>query len=178
MLPTSVGFYSLPTALGLDPALPRATVKLLQLAIHVPLFFLLAVWARLSAWQKYVEDHSYLSLHGEAVAPDLISEVQASGIRLAHGMGEASEEGMNPNVESISAEGRSWLRREEAEVRRQERLEGLALPKDLDYMSIRGLRIEAAQKLTAMRPASVGQASRISGVNPADISVLLIYLGK
>ena len=71
-----------------------------------------------------------------------------------------------------------YLRREEAEVRRQERLESLALPKDLDYMAIRGLRIEAAQKLTAMRPASVGQASRISGVNPADISVLLIYLGK
>ena len=71
-----------------------------------------------------------------------------------------------------------YLRREEAEVRRQERLESLALPKDLDYMAIRGLRIEAAQKLTAMRPASVGQASRISGVNPADISVLLIYLGR
>ena len=71
-----------------------------------------------------------------------------------------------------------YLRREEAEVRRQERLENLALPADLDYMAIRGLRIEAAQKLSAMRPASVGQASRISGVNPADISVLLIYLGR
>ena len=71
-----------------------------------------------------------------------------------------------------------YLRREEAEVRRQERLEGLSLPPDLDYMAIRGLRIEAAQKLSAMRPVSVGQASRISGVNPADISVLLIYLKK
>ena len=71
-----------------------------------------------------------------------------------------------------------YLRREEAEVRRQERLESLALPKELDYMAIRGLRIEAAQKLSAMRPASVGQASRISGVNPADISVLLIYLKR
>ena len=71
-----------------------------------------------------------------------------------------------------------YLRREEAEVRRQERLESLALPPDLDYMAIRGLRIEAAQKLSAMRPASVGQASRISGVNPADISVLLIYLKR
>ena len=71
-----------------------------------------------------------------------------------------------------------YLRREEAEVRRQERLESLTLPADLDYAAIRGLRIEAAQKLSAMRPASVGQASRISGVNPADISVLLIYLGR
>ena len=70
-----------------------------------------------------------------------------------------------------------YLRREEAEVRRQERLEGMRLPEDIDYGAIRGLRIEAAQKLAAMRPMSVGQASRISGVNPADISVLLIYLG-
>ncbi len=71
-----------------------------------------------------------------------------------------------------------YLRREEAEIRRQERLDGLALPDGLDYGAIRGLRIEAAQKLAAIRPRSVGQAARISGVNPADISVLLIYLGK
>ena len=45
-------------------------------------------------------------------------------------------------------------------------------------MSIAGLRIEAAQKLTKFRPLNIGQAARISGVNPADISVLLIYLGK
>ncbi|MBR7096068.1 MAG: tRNA uridine-5-carboxymethylaminomethyl(34) synthesis enzyme MnmG [Clostridia bacterium] len=71
-----------------------------------------------------------------------------------------------------------YLRREEAEIHRQERLDGLALPEDLDYSAIRGLRLEAAQKLGAIRPRSVGQAARISGVNPADISVLLIYLGK
>jgi tRNA uridine 5-carboxymethylaminomethyl modification enzyme len=51
------------------------------------------------------------------------------------------------------------------------------LPDDLDYSTLKGLRIEAAQKLQAIRPLTVGQASRISGVNPADISVLLIYLG-
>ncbi len=69
-----------------------------------------------------------------------------------------------------------YLRREEAEVRRQARLEEMPLPDGLDYTAIRGLRTEAAQKLAAIRPKSVGQASRISGVNPADISVLLIYL--
>ena len=71
-----------------------------------------------------------------------------------------------------------YLRREEAEVHRQERLEQLAIPEGLDYAAIRGLRLEAAQKLAAIRPASVGQAARISGVSPADISVLLIHLGR
>ncbi|MBO7293622.1 MAG: tRNA uridine-5-carboxymethylaminomethyl(34) synthesis enzyme MnmG, partial [Clostridia bacterium] len=69
-----------------------------------------------------------------------------------------------------------YLHREEAEVRRQARLEELRLPEELDYTAIRGLRLEAAQKLSAMRPRSIGQAARISGVSPADISVLLIYL--
>ena len=78
----------------------------------------------------------------------------------------------------IDVKYEGYLRREEAEVHRQERLESLRLPDDVDYGAIRGLRIEAAQKLAAMRPVSVGQAARISGVSPADISVLLIYLGK
>ena len=50
------------------------------------------------------------------------------------------------------------------------------MPADIDYSQIRGLRIEAAQKLAIVRPASIGQASRISGVNPADITVLMIWL--
>jgi tRNA uridine 5-carboxymethylaminomethyl modification enzyme len=56
-------------------------------------------------------------------------------------------------------------------------LEEKVLPNDIDYTTVRGLRIEAAQKLERIRPRTVGQASRISGVNPADVSVLLIYLG-
>jgi len=55
-------------------------------------------------------------------------------------------------------------------------MEEKKLPRDLDYSTIKGLRVEAQQKLNALRPDSIGQASRISGVSPADISVLLIYL--
>ncbi len=77
---------------------------------------------------------------------------------------------------SIKYEG--YIKRELSEVARHAKLEGFLLPGDMDYTSIRGLRIEAAQKLTARKPRTIGQASRISGVNPADISVLLIYFGK
>ena len=70
-----------------------------------------------------------------------------------------------------------YISRQLAEVARQERLESKSLPQDLDYKQIRGLRLEAAQKLNDRRPLTVGQASRISGVSPADISVLLIHLG-
>ncbi len=76
---------------------------------------------------------------------------------------------------SIKYEG--YIKRQLREVERQERLEMKRLPEDLDYSAIKGLRIEAAQKLAQIRPSTVGQASRISGVNPADVSVLLIYLG-
>ena len=57
-------------------------------------------------------------------------------------------------------------------------MEGKLLPEDISYSDIPGLRIEARQKLDKIKPRSIGQASRISGVSPADISVLLIYLEK
>ncbi|MBQ2063502.1 MAG: tRNA uridine-5-carboxymethylaminomethyl(34) synthesis enzyme MnmG, partial [Firmicutes bacterium] len=62
------------------------------------------------------------------------------------------------------------------QIERFRKLEERTLPEDADYENITGLRIEAAQKLTAMRPATLGMASRISGVSPADIQVLLIWL--
>ena len=70
-----------------------------------------------------------------------------------------------------------YIKRELAEVERQKQLENKFIPEDMDYRKIRGLRLEAGQKLAQFRPATVGQASRISGVSPADVSVLLMYLG-
>jgi tRNA uridine 5-carboxymethylaminomethyl modification enzyme len=57
-----------------------------------------------------------------------------------------------------------------------QKLENKLLPDDIDYMTVPSLCIEARQKLTKFKPNSIGQASRISGVSPADISVLLVYL--
>lgn len=62
------------------------------------------------------------------------------------------------------------------QVEKMQKLDGRLLPEGIDYSQIRGLRLEAAEKLGKVRPRSIGQASRISGVNPADISVLLIWL--
>jgi tRNA uridine 5-carboxymethylaminomethyl modification enzyme len=70
-----------------------------------------------------------------------------------------------------------YVNKQLLEVERQRKMEQKALPSTIDYSAIKGLRIEAAQKLNTIRPRTVGQAARISGVNPADISVLLIYLG-
>lgn len=69
-----------------------------------------------------------------------------------------------------------YITRQMKQVEQFKKLESKKLPETINYMEINGLRIEAKQKLSAIRPVSVGQASRISGVSPADVSVLLIYL--
>jgi tRNA uridine 5-carboxymethylaminomethyl modification enzyme len=69
-----------------------------------------------------------------------------------------------------------YLARQEKQVAEFKREESRRLPENLDYNAIAGLRLEARQKLSEIRPMSIGQASRISGVSPADIAVLLIWL--
>ena len=71
-----------------------------------------------------------------------------------------------------------YLKKGFEQIEKTKRLEDKQLPPDIDYLAIDGLRIEARQKLDKIRPTSLGQASRISGVNPADIAVLMVYLRK
>ncbi len=69
-----------------------------------------------------------------------------------------------------------YIEKQMEQAEKFQKMENRLLPEDLDYTAIHGLRIEAMQKLNQLRPSSIGQASRISGVSPADISVLLVYL--
>ena len=69
-----------------------------------------------------------------------------------------------------------YIKRQMRQVEQFKKLENKKIPDDINYDDIQSLRIEAKQKLNAIRPASIGQASRISGVSPADVSVLLVYL--
>ena len=76
----------------------------------------------------------------------------------------------------ISRKYEGYINRQMSQAKQFSKLENKRLPKDIDYKKIEGLRIEAMQKLDKIRPLSLGQASRISGVSPADIAVLMIYL--
>lgn len=78
----------------------------------------------------------------------------------------------------ISVKYEGYIKKQLAAVENMRKLETKRLPDDIDYMSVTGLRLEAQEKLNKIKPLNIGQASRISGVSPADISVLMIYLMK
>ena len=76
----------------------------------------------------------------------------------------------------ISVKYQGYIQRQLRQVEEMRRLEQRRMPADLDYQSIQGLRLEARQKLEEIRPENLGQASRVSGVSPADVAVLMVYL--
>jgi tRNA uridine 5-carboxymethylaminomethyl modification enzyme len=93
--------------------------------------------------------------------------------------------GMNPNLDpevvqqvEIAVKYAGYVERQEIEVSRVKNLEDKMIPDTFDYSSVPSLRIEARQKLAKIRPATIGQAGRISGVSPADVSILLIWLKR
>jgi tRNA uridine 5-carboxymethylaminomethyl modification enzyme len=70
-----------------------------------------------------------------------------------------------------------YLEREQRQIERFDNIEKIRIPPDLDFMTVRGLRRESAIKLAQLKPYTLGQASRISGVNPSDISILMVLIG-
>ena len=78
----------------------------------------------------------------------------------------------------INIKYESYIEKEQQMVDKMQKLEDLAIPADFDYGKLSAISIEGRQKLSKIRPATIGQASRISGVSPSDISVLLIYMGR
>jgi len=83
-----------------------------------------------------------------------------------------------PEVEEqvdVNARYDGYIQKQKQQVQRARELENAVLPQDVDYLTVSGLRIEARQKLNAQKPKNIGQASRIPGVSPADIAVLLVW---
>jgi tRNA uridine 5-carboxymethylaminomethyl modification enzyme len=76
----------------------------------------------------------------------------------------------------IEAQYAGYVRRQEAEIARLQKVDSIRIPETFDYRSVTQLRMEAREKLGRHRPATVGQASRVSGITPADIAVLMFSL--
>jgi len=127
--------------------------------------------------QELLESYGSIPLSNGIKLVDLIRRPELDYDKLAP---------IDPERPSLSAEVREevniyikyegYLTRQEKQVKQFKKLEQKLIPSDIDYNDVSSLRIEARQKLTKLRPANIGQASRISGVSPADISVLLVYL--
>ena len=103
--------------------------------------------------------------------PELSYEILASVDKMRPELKYDVAEQVNIN---IKYEG--YIKRQKKQVEQFKKLEKKRIPADINYEEVQSLRLEAKQKLSQIRPASIGQASRISGVSPADISVLLVYL--
>jgi tRNA uridine 5-carboxymethylaminomethyl modification enzyme len=104
--------------------------------------------------------------------------VTYSALAKIPGMNAAGIDPVVAEQVEIQAKYQGYIARQQDEVARQEHFESLALPRDLDYRSVRGLSIEAQQKLNQHRPETIGQASRISGMTPAAISLLLVHMKR
>ena len=127
--------------------------------------------------QNYLEECGSTPLKTSATLAELIRRPELNYDLLS---------GLDPNRPSLPGEFRDqvniqvkyegYIKRQEAQVHAFRKMESRRIPPEIDYEQVPSLRIEARQKLGRIRPSSVGQASRISGVSPADVSVLLVYL--
>ena len=121
--------------------------------------------------------HGLDPVHTRATGCDLLRRPGATYETIRAAFPELPE--LAPEVrEQVEIKSRyeGYIKKQQEQVARMERLEAKRLPDTIDYAAVPSLRDEAREKLAAIRPESVGQASRISGVSPADISVLLVWL--
>mgnify|MGYP001048422093 CR=1 FL=1 len=127
--------------------------------------------------QKLLDEYESTRLVSGISLAELIRRPELSYDKLApidKDRPELSEEVREEVNINLKYEG--YIKRQLKQVEQFKKLEAKKIPEDLDYEKVGSLRIEARQKLEEYRPISIGQASRISGVSPADISVLLVYL--
>ncbi|MBX3652483.1 MAG: tRNA uridine-5-carboxymethylaminomethyl(34) synthesis enzyme MnmG [Burkholderiales bacterium] len=105
-------------------------------------------------------------------------EVSYAGLMALPGAGPGSDDPQVAEQVEIQAKYQGYIERQRAEIEHRAQQDELRLPADLDYAQVRGLSIEVQQKLNRVRPETIGQASRVSGVTPAAISVLLVHLKR
>ena len=129
--------------------------------------------------QQFLADHGSVELNTGTTLTELIRRPELNYDLLAPL--DPDRPDLHPEVReqvNINIKYDGYITRQIKQVEEFKRLEKKKLSPDLDYEQISGLRIEARQKLNKLKPISIGQASRIQGVSPADISVLLVYLGS
>lgn len=130
-----------------------------------------------STIQKFLESKNSTGLKTAASLAELIRRPELS-YEIIEAIDEGRENFPDDVIEqiNITIKYKGYIDRQNQQVHQFKKLECRKLPEDIDYGQINNLRLEARQKLSKIRPENIGQASRISGVSPADISVLLVYL--
>ncbi|MBQ8657586.1 MAG: tRNA uridine-5-carboxymethylaminomethyl(34) synthesis enzyme MnmG [Clostridia bacterium] len=125
---------------------------------------------------EFLKKYGYEETHGSVSYSDMIKRsVPLKDIIAEFGGFEEFSANVKETAE-ITVKYEGYLKQGLELIERAKRLENKLLPPDIDYKSIKGLRLEAQEKLDKIRPFNLGQAGRISGVNPADVSVLMVYL--
>lgn len=128
------------------------------------------------AFNKFLTEHETAPLSTGCKLADLIRRPQLNYALLKPFDEERPDYPLEIEEQvEIQLKYEGYIEKQMAQIARMRKLEEKSLPETVDYTQIRGLRLEAAEKLNAHRPANIGQASRISGVSPADISVLLVW---
>lgn len=127
--------------------------------------------------QSLLEELGSTTLKSSAKMTELIRRPELTYMGLAPIDPERPEYDLDVQEQvNINIKYEGYIKRQLSQVKQFKKMEKKRIPEDIDYEDVGSLRIEAKQKLSKIRPSSIGQASRISGVSPADISVLLIYL--